>query len=273
LKGAYSSDPKQALEYFHQAIKKDPNFAQPYLGVASLYMGLSVSNEVASQQAYTKAKEYARKALELDDSLADAHAALAKSLSVGDWDWSGAEVEFKRAFEVNANSAEAHVAYATDLLMFMGRTEEAIAEGKRCQELIPGDPWPYYALAFAHYFSRHYDEALAQLRAAEELRPECCREFRSLIRGWVYREKGMYKEAIVELQYTPPVWRLGHLGNAYARMGNKAEAQKAIQELLEFTKQGLGTWELALVYAGLGDKNHAFEWLGRAYMITIFTPR
>ncbi len=75
----------------------------------------------------------------------------------------------------------------------------------------------------------------------------------------------MYKEAFVELQAFPPVIRLGHLGNAYARAGKKAEAQDAIQELLEFTKQGLGNWEVALVYAGLGEKDQAFEWLERAY--------
>ena len=87
------------------------------------------------------------------------------------------------------------------------------------------------------------------------------------MRGCVHREKGMYKEAFVELQNIPRVWRLGHLGNAYARAGKKAEARKAIQDLLEFTKQGLGTWELALVYAGLGEKDQAFEWLERAYKV------
>jgi tetratricopeptide (TPR) repeat protein len=120
-------------------------------------------------------------------------------------------------------------------------------------------------LAYAYFFDRRYDEAISQLKKAEEISPDCCRADVSLIRGWIYREKGIYKEATVELQKVLPVWRLGHLGNAYARAGKKVEANKAIQELLEFTKQGLGTWELALVYAGLGEKNQAFDWLERAY--------
>jgi len=270
LKGVavFSSDAKglkKAREYFQQAIQKDPNFAQPYLGVAWTYFTLEDSNQMASNEAVPIAEQYARKALEVDDSLADAHAALAASLEVGDWNWSGAEAEFKRAFEVNPNSDSAHGEYSLYLL-FMGRMEEAIAEAKRDQELSPGLPGPYNRLGFAYYFDRRYDEALAQFKTADEKAPNCCKAWHSLMRGWVYREKGMYKESFVELQkWNMPVSRLGHLGNAYARAGKKAEARKAIQDLLEFTKQGLGTWEVALVYAGLGEKDQAFDWLERAY--------
>ena len=256
---------KKAREYFQQAIQKDPNFAQPYLGVAYTYLMLGDYNQVASNQAYPIAEQYARKALEVDDSLEDAHVALAISLQSGDWNWSGAEAELKRAFEVNPNSAGAHGAYSVHLV-FMGRMDEAIAEAKRGQELSPGLPGPYNDLGWAYYFDRRYDEALAQFKTAEEKAPNCCKVWHSQMRGWVYREKGMYKESFVELQnLNLPVIRLGHIGNAYARAGKKAEAQKAIQQLLEFTKQGLGTWELALVYAGLGEKDQAFEWLERAY--------
>jgi tetratricopeptide (TPR) repeat protein len=224
---------------------------------------LGDSNQLASNQAFPIAEQYARKALEVDDSLEDAHVALALSLEQGDWNWSDAEAEFKRAFEVNPNSDNAHGAYSVHLL-FMGRMDEAIAEAKRDQELSPG-PGSYDRLGWAYYFDRRYDEALAQFKTAEEKAPNCC-EVHPLWRGWVYREKGMYKESFVELQkWNMPVSRLGHIGNAYARAGKKAEAQKAIQQLLEFTKQGLGTWELALVYAGLGEKDQAFEWLERAY--------
>ena len=265
LKGVFSSDPKKALEYYEKAIQKDPNFAQPYVGSSWTYIGLGQLNQMGSNHAFPKAKDYVRKALELDDSLDEAHIALAESLTEGDWNWSDAEIEFKRAFEINPNSAAAHSGYAWHL-MFVGRMEEAFAEAKRYQELSPRLTGPYTLLAYLHYFrDRDYDEALAQLRKAEEVNPNCCGYISSLIRGWVYREKGMYKEAFVEFQKVPPVWRLGHLGNAYARAGKKDEARKAVQELMEYTKQGLGTWEVALVYAGLGEKDQAFEWLERAY--------
>ena len=253
---------KKALEYYQQAIQQDPNFAQAYLGVAETYNYLGDANVMASNQAFPRAKAYARKALELDDSLAEAHVALAFSLENGDWNWSATEDEFKRAFEVNPNSWDAHSGYATYLIQ-MGRNEEAIAEGSRFQELSPALPWSYLSLGWLYYFARGYDEAIAQFNTGEEIDP---RAHTALRLGWLYREKGMYKEAFVEFQKEPPgVIRFGHLGNAYARAGKKAEAHKAIQELLEFTKQGLGTWEVALVYAGLGEKDQAFDWLERAF--------
>ena len=251
---------KKALEYYQQASQKDPTFAQAYLGMAQTYNSLGDGNFMASSQAFPRAKAYARKALELDDGLAEAHVALAFSLELGDWNWSATDREYKRALEVNPNSWGAHSNYAVELA-FMGRNEEAIAEGKRCQELSPALPGPYYRLGWLYYFARRYDEAIAQFKKEEEIDPRA----HSPHVGWVYREKGMYKEAFEELQQFPGVISLGHLGNAYARAGKKAEAHKAIQELLEFTKQGLGTWELALVYAGLGERDKAFEWLERAY--------
>jgi serine/threonine protein kinase/tetratricopeptide (TPR) repeat protein len=256
-------DLRKGLECFQQAIQKDPNFARGYLGVAETYVIFGTRDLMAYDQAFPKAKAYARKALELDDSLAEAHVALARSLEEGDWNWSAAEGEFKRAFEVNPNSSAAYGSYIRHL-NFVGRSAEAIAEAERYQELNPGLVEAYNALGLAYYFARRFDEAIAQYQKGVEVGGP--NPLLHLYLGWAYREKGMYKEAIAEIQQDPiEVHRLIHGGNAYARAGNKAEAHKAIQELLEFTKRGLGTIGVAVVYAGLGEKDQAFEWLERAY--------
>jgi serine/threonine protein kinase/tetratricopeptide (TPR) repeat protein len=256
-------DLRKGLECFQQAIQKDPNFARGYLGVAETYVILGTRDLMAYDQAYPRAKAYARKALELDDSLAEAHAALARSLEEGDWNWSAAEGEFKRAFEVNPNSSAAYGSYIRHL-NFVARSDEAVAEAERYQELNPGLVEPYNELGLAYYFARRFDEAIAQYQKGVEVGGPS--PLAHLYLGWAYREKGMYKEANAEIQQDPiELHRLIHGGNAYARAGNKVEAHKAIQELLEFTKRGLGTYGVALVCAGLGEKGQAFEWLERAY--------
>jgi len=253
---------KKALECFQQAIQKDPNFARAYLGVAETYNILGNANQLPSDEAYPKAKAYARKALELDDTLDEAHVELANALAFGDWDWSSAEHEYKRAFEINPNSAAAQSGYSF-YLTFIGQPAEAIAEAKRFEEISPGLAGSYMCLACVYLWARHYDEALAQFRKGMELNPNARPQF---FLGWIYVEKGMYEEAIAEFQQLPDgVAKFGHLGNAYARAGNKAEARKAIQKLAGFTKRGLGTYEIALVYAGLGEKDQALMWLEQAY--------
>jgi tetratricopeptide (TPR) repeat protein len=117
----------------------------------------------------------------------------------------------------------------------------------------------------AYYFGRRYDEALPQFQKAQEMAP---RRLTHLVLGWVYREKGMYKEAIAELLRLPDgSQKWGHLGNAYARAGQRAEAQRLLQKLIEQSKYKVGAREAALVYAGLGEKDRAFEWLERAYEV------
>ncbi|MGA2475856.1 MAG: protein kinase [Terriglobia bacterium] len=257
-------DWKKALEYFQQAIQKDPNFARGYLGIAWVYDDLGDSVKLASVEAFTKDKAYARKALELDDSLAEAHLELALAHWQGDWDWSGTERELKRALELNPNSDSAHGTYSW-YLSLMDRPEEAIAEATRGLEISPTLALPYAQLGWTYYWARRYDDALAQYQKAMQVQPD----FDSHLEfGVAYREKGMYREAIAELLQMPDDPRKsGHLGNAYARAGNKAEAQKLLQKLIEVSTQKRGTWEVALVYAGLGEKDRAFEWLERAYKV------
>ncbi len=144
-----------------------------------------------------------------------------------------------------------------------------ITEAARMLEISPGLAKAHLQLGWAYYFARQYDDALVQFQKGLEMNANA--ELVLYI-AWAYREKGMYKEALAEFlkvkQIVPgfsKVVLLGHSGNAYARAGNQAEAQKAIQELIELSKQRRGTWEVALIYAGLGDKDRAFEWLEKAY--------
>ena len=265
---------QKGFEYFQQAIQKDANFARAYLGVAKVYNSLGMTGDLPSVEVYGKAKEYARRALELDESLDEAHVALGYTLYSGDWDWPGAEREIRRALEINPNSESAHNRYSVYLAL-LGRHEEAIAEARHLQEISP-QAGPYLGLGVIYYFARRYDEALAQYAQYQKSPLEDRNAFFHIDRNtffhiclaWVYREKGMYKEALGEFSQMPDEPpKFGHRGNAYARVGNKAEARKDLQKLIEMSRHNIGTYEVAQVYAGLGEKDRAFEWLEKAYKI------
>ena len=264
LKGSDSlarGDEKAALEYFQQAIDKDPDFARAYLGMAFAYEGLGVSEELFSVEAFAKVKAFAGKALDLDHSLAEAHVALADALLRGDWDWEGVERELGLALELNPNSELAYEAYSR-YFRLMGRYQESVAEARRALEINPLSGNPYLSLGMAYYFGRRYDEALPQFQKANQIAPSSVTH---LVLGWAYREKGTYREAVEELLQARGPHKFGHLGNAYARMGNRAEAHMAIQKLTGLSDQSVVSYSVAVVYAGLGEKDRAFEWLERAY--------
>jgi TolB-like protein/DNA-binding winged helix-turn-helix (wHTH) protein/Tfp pilus assembly protein PilF len=257
----------RALECFEQTVTKDPNFARGYLGLAQTYADLGNHVLLPSVEAYRKAKTYAQKALELDGSLSEAHAQLGNVLWQGDWDWSGAERELKRALEINPNSEGAREMYSW-YLYTVGRTEEAVAEAKRAVEINPLSGDAYNGLAHAYFYERRYDDALAQVRRARELNPN---QPSWEIFPWTYVEKGMYEQAYPEFLKWPGCLSVpgcsGHLGNAYARAGQKAEAQRILRKLIEQSKQGIGTYEVAMIYTALGEKDRALEWLERAYKV------
>jgi eukaryotic-like serine/threonine-protein kinase len=254
-------DRKKALEYFQQAIEKDPNFARAFLGVAWTYERLGISEELPSVEAYSKVEAFARKALDLDPSLAEAHVELADAHLRGGWDWAGAERELNLALELNPNSEPAHNAYSR-YFRWVGRYQESVAEARRAIEINPLSPAPYVILGMAYYFGRRYDEALPQIQKVQQIAPS---EVTHLVLGWVYREKGMYEQAVEELLQARGAHKLGHLGNTYARMGRGEEAHIAIQKLNEESNQNVVSYAVAIVYAGLGEKERAFEWLERAY--------
>lgn len=248
---------QRSISYFQQAIAKDPHFALAYFRLALRYNALGSWRRWPAREAFAKAKEEAEKALRIDDSLGEAHAELAFALVRLNWDWPGAERELKRAIDLNPNYA--HAAYSW-YLMQVGRTQEGLLEAQRAIEI---DPLSQKALdwgAFTHYTSREYDQAIAEARKGAAGKP-------SFFVALALEQKGMYDEAIANLEQLGDSAAIrGHLGHVYAMAGNSGQAQKIIRELQPRTlKQEVGSYEIAFIYAALGQKDRAFEWLEKAY--------
>ncbi len=220
------------------------------------------------REAAPKAKEAASKALAFDETLAEAHAALAHVKTSYDWDWTGAEREFKRAIELNPNYATAHSWYS-GYLDATGRLDEAAAEAKRAQEADPLSPIIGSLAGRSFYLARRYDRAIEQLRRTLEMDPNFSRAHWYL--AMAYEQVGRHEEAIAESQKAvslsggdPAV--LGQLGHGYAVSGKRAEAQKALAELKDLSRRRyVAPFNIAIIYVGLGDKAQALEWLEKAY--------
>jgi TolB-like protein/Flp pilus assembly protein TadD len=258
----------KGIDYFQQAIAKDPTYALAYAGLADSYSILSDYGFVAPNEAYPKAKEAALKALQLDETLAEAHTSLGYVKTVYDWDWSGAEKEFQRAIELNPSYATAHHWHAVALMM-MGRSEGAIAEIKRALELDPLSLIINRGLGTVLYAARQYDQAIEQYRKTLELDPNFPLAHSFL--GLAYVQRSMYKEGIAEcekeLVISPSnTFALTGLGYAYAVAGRRAEAQKVLDKLNELSKQKyVSALDMVRIYAGFGEKDKAFKWLEKAY--------
>jgi TolB-like protein/Flp pilus assembly protein TadD len=257
-------DPRRAVGYMQQAIDKDPNYAPAYAGLANAYGWLGEAGWMPYSEAFPKQMEAAKKAIEIDDELPEGHAELAMAAMSLNWDWATCEKELKRALDLNPNSASIRAAYGVYLAR-VGRLNEAIEQLKKQLELDPVSSRSFWNATFVYYYARRYDEALSQIRRAAALEPNPMETVFPL--GVVYVEKGMYQQAIAEFQKIgEQPHAIGHAANAYARMGRTAEARNAILKLEEHVqKDGIGRYEIALVYAGLGDKDHAFEWLNKSF--------
>jgi tetratricopeptide (TPR) repeat protein len=200
--------------------------------------------------------------------LAEPHAALGYIEATYDWDWLGAEREFKRAIEINPNYATAHSWYRT-LLEVTGRLDEAVAEAKRAQE---ADPLSLIASTVAgrtFYFARRYDQAIELLRKTLEMDPNFVRAHWYL--GMAYEQVGRHEEAVAECQKALSLGSepaaVAALGHAYAVSGKRAEAQKVLAELQDLSKRRyVDPYDIALIYMGLGDKSQTLEWLAKAYV-------
>ena len=259
---------KKGLAYFEKAIELDPEYAPAYAGVADSYLvdgGKYLG--VAPEDAYTRAREGALKALNLDDGLAEAYTSLAGVMSDYDWDWSGAEREYKRALELNPNYVTAHYWYA-DHLARMGRHDEAIAEARWAQEIDPLSLVSNYIVAWVLFFAREYDQAIAQARKTLELDPDYVAAYRVL--GWAHEEKGQHEEAIAAHQKASSLSGdgsgfKGQLGRAYALAGKTGEASKILDDLLELSrKTPVSSLDIAITCTALGETDRAFEWLSKA---------
>jgi TolB-like protein/Tfp pilus assembly protein PilF len=259
-----NDDCEHGVPYFNRAIEKDPNYAEAHSALASCYGRMGESGRMSYEEAFTHQKAEAIRAIGLDDSLFEAHTELANTAMTLDWDWPAADAQFRRALNLNPNAATSHQKYGFYLIR-TGHLPEALAEIKQSVDLDPVSNGTFHAEGFIYYFSRQYDQALAVVRTVQGLNitlPDW-----NFLLGDIYAEKGMYKESIAAfLKSGNGPYSLGHLGNAYARAGQADSAQKTISRLEEYIrKDGVGRYEIALVYAGLGDKQRAFKWLEESY--------
>jgi serine/threonine protein kinase/Flp pilus assembly protein TadD len=258
-------DERKALDYYNRAIALDANFALAYVGVAEEYDYFAGTSLFDPKDALAKAKAAVHKALELDETLAEAHTTLGV-IKLEEWDWADAESEFKRALELNPNLAYAHGMYAS-YLTIMGRHLEAFAQIKLAQELDPLNMQPKAGEGLALYDAHRFDEAIRQLHHVIELQPDF--SFAHYFLGVSYAMKGMYPEAIAEYQKFSSLEgekteNQIYLGYSYAMSGQRDKAL-AILEKLKTTKDYVSPAELAILYTGLGDKEGAFQALERAY--------
>ncbi|MGD9347722.1 MAG: tetratricopeptide repeat protein, partial [Candidatus Aminicenantes bacterium] len=264
----------KGIEYFQQAIEKDPDFALAHAWLSRAYALQAVMTPTEPMKAFPRAKAAAIKALEIDDALAEGHLALAWVLAAYDWNWKGAEVEYKRALELNQGLGETHRNYGW-YLAWMGRFEEAIAEAKRALEIDPLSVYIRRTMGVVLYSAGLYDQAIEEHKRALDMEP-----FFEIVHadlGRVYVQKGMYSKAILELQEAVALSKnrtgvraeyQGQLGYAYAVSGNRDEALNILEELIEKSKQMyVSPLCIAYVYVGLGMKEDAFEWMERAYEI------
>ena len=278
LKGRYHANQataaglKKSIEYFQQAIDKDPEYALSYAGLADSYSALGGGWQYFSpSDSLPRAKAAATKALELDDTLAEAHAALAYA-TFFEWDWRTAEREFKRAIELNPNSAVSHDRYAEYLKTRM-RFDESISEAQRAQELDPLSPEITSQLGFVYLFTQRYDESIVQFQKALDLNPNLPAISAGL--AWAYAMKHMYPQALAEFDKIANQDKgvapenqfvAGTLGWIYAVSGRRADALKIAREFRDLSSRAyVDFYEIAGIYAGLGDKGEAFRWLEKAY--------
>ena len=271
LKGRYSlhkqteESIRKAIEFFNQAIAKDPGSAPAYAGLADSYSALR-SVYAAPRDVMPKAKKAALKAVELDEALPEAHVSLGNVKFYYDFDWPDAEKEFQLALELNPNFADGHDAYAT-YLAAMERHAESAAHVERAEELDPLSLPILADAAWVFYCARQYDRAMEASRRAVELDPRFWPAYTYL--GLAYEKMGRFPEAIAALekarQLDDNTAIFEMLGGAYAASGRKDDARKVLSELTERSKQRyVCPYEVATVYVGLGEKESALQWLQKA---------
>ena len=257
---------RRGIEYFEQAVAKDPNYALAYAALAMVYTELAETGSLRPGEAYARARDASAKALALDLGLGEAHCMLAYITAVCDFNWVSAEQEFKRALELTPNSADTHDLYGR-MCLALERNDEALAMERRAQEL---DPLAHRAdVARALLRAGRYDEALQAATHAVELDPHYARGHATL--GWAYLKKGIVKQGVAELEIAvslspgDTLW-LAQLGQAYGMVGDVARARNVLHQLEELSRQRfVSPYHIAFVYTGLGEQDSAMDWLERAY--------
>jgi TolB-like protein/Flp pilus assembly protein TadD len=258
---------EKSIPYFETAIRSDATFAPAYVGLANAYMSLTLVVVGGDPEEWRpKAISVARKALELDPELADAHNLLAR-IYLAQWQWGNSEAEFKRALELNPNDASAHMGFANWLLC-QGRTDEAIAWSQRARKL---DPLGFagFSNSWILFESRHYEEAIRELRSAIAVNPHDA--WSHWLLGFVLVADGHPDEAIPVLDKTVSMMKrspgsIGVLAMAYAHTGRRNDAHRLIDELKQRRGKGyVPAAAFVIPYLALGENDQAFEWLERAY--------
>ncbi len=274
LKGRYfwnkrtGADLKKAIDYFNQAIGKDPNYALAYAGLADAYGLLSGFGAASPKDSLPQAKAAAKKALELDNTLGEAHASLAQALFAYDFNFAEANREFRRAIELSPNYATAHQWYGQGGLAPLGQFEDAIAEMKRALELDPLSVIINADLGSVLCSARHYDEAIEQLRKTIEMDPRFYYAHWNL--GVALESKGLVDQAVVEYEKAIALdddpLSPGLLAHLYAKMGQKEKALQIQERLREVSKERYVTpYIFAIIHLGLGEKDQAMAFLEKTY--------
>jgi len=260
------ADLKKAADYFTQAVQKDPRYALSYAGLADTYSLLG-DYYLPPSEAWPKAKAAAMQALEIDDTLAEAHTSLALVKEHFEWDWTGADSEFRRAIELNPNSATAHHWYG-DYLANMGRPEDGLRETRRAQELDPLSLMINTTLGWQLYLARRSDQAIEQLRKVLDIDAKFTPARRMLEE--VYAQSGRQKEAVAErakiLSLSSSPEFAASIEEDFSKSGYKGVLQSWLDGLTEISKHGyVSAYSIAEGYMRLGQKDRAFEWLEKAY--------
>jgi len=261
-------DLRKAIDYFNQAVAKDPSYALAYAGLADAYVLLSGFGAASPRDSLPQAKAAAEKALELDSTLGEAHASLAQALLAYDFDFAGANREFQHAIELNPNYATAHHWYGESVLAPLSQFEDAIAQLKRALQLDPLSMIINADVGTVLTNARRYDEAIEQLRKTLEMDPSFYYAHYNL--GEALEMKGLTENAIAEYQRAialnddpVPQALLGHL---YAKMGRKDEARRILQRLRDSPKERYVTpYLFAMIHLGLGEKDRAIDFLEKTY--------
>jgi serine/threonine protein kinase/Flp pilus assembly protein TadD len=275
LKGRYFWNKRSAegmnksIEYYQQGIEKDPTYALAYVGISDSYSQLGAYSFLQPEEVFPKARAAAMKALELDETLAEAHASLAFIKAQYDWKWEEAEKEFKRALELNPNYTMAHLWYGVIYLTPRGQLEEAMREIKRALELDPLSPVINCFIGATLFYSRKYDQAIDELQSLLAIEPDFPAACWFL--AWAYIKKEMYDEAIKELRNVFRIWYgdekiFEPIELDYAKSGFKAAMQKSLDVSVELSKTFYWPYlDKARHYAFLEKKDEAFEFLEKSY--------
>ena len=269
-----TEDNIRGIEYFQEALEHDPNFALAYVGLANSYITLSpIGGPITPEEGISKAKAAALKALDIDSTLGEAHAALAFIYFTYERNWEEAEKEFKQAIDLNPGYATAHQWYS-DYLLVKERFEDSLNEVKRANELDPLSPIVNYYRGDQLYYMRRYDQALEEINEMLEMFPNFGPGYNR--RGLIYLQKGKCQKAIKEIQKAETLTGssgryLGSLGYAYATCGYRDKALRALEELTQLAQQRhVRPLDIAGIYAGLQNKDRAFEWIEKAYKARTF---